>query len=130
MEGCFLTKNTSLTFTPIFVKIAYSENMLFLEEPKMKRRKKKPLIRGWRNKLAFLLVVYFAGFATAIYCLAPVPDRTGERGFAYSELKSDEFALAFNEGLHKIIDFGKSAALYTADLIKEGYHQAKAQANG
>ena len=96
----------------------------------MKTRKKKPLIRGWRNKLAFLLVVYFAGVATAIYCLAPVPNSTGEGGFAYSALKSDEFAVAFNEGLHKLIDFGKSAALYTADLIKQGYHHAKAQADG
>jgi hypothetical protein len=119
-----------LPFTSISVIIPYPQNMLFLEEPKMKRRKKKSLIRGWRNKLVFLLVVYFAGFATAIYCLAPVPSRTGERGFADSVLKSDKFAVAFNEGLHKLIDFGKSAALYTADLIKEGYHQANAQADG
>jgi hypothetical protein len=101
-----------------------------LEEPKMKRRKKKPIIRSWRNKLVLLLIVYFAGFATAIYCLAPVPNRTGEGSFADSALKSDEFAVAFNEGLHKLIDFGKSAALHTADLIKEGYHQVKAQADG
>ena len=26
---------------------------------------------GWRSKFIFLLVVYFAGFATAIYYLAP-----------------------------------------------------------
>lgn len=26
---------------------------------------------GWRSKLLFLLIVYFAGFATAIYHLAP-----------------------------------------------------------
>ena len=96
----------------------------------MKRKyRKKPLITGWRNKLIFLLVIYFAGFATAVYCLAPVPqnaaNRTGERSFVYSALKSDEFAVAFNEGLHKLIDFGKSAALRTADLIKHEYNQRR-----
>ncbi|MHA2290497.1 MAG: hypothetical protein ACXABG_17055 [Promethearchaeota archaeon] len=47
-----------------------------------------------------------------------MPNRTDEGSFADSVFKSDEFAVAFNEGLHKIIDFGKSAALYTADLLK------------
>ncbi len=94
----------------------------------------KSLIRGWRNKLIFLLVVYFFGFATAVYCLAPVPqnagNRTGEKNFAHSALKSDEFAMAFNEGLHKLIDFSKSAALRTADFIKQEYNQRKAQTSG
>ena len=89
----------------------------------MKRRnRKKSLIRGWRNKLIFLLVVYFAGFATAVYCLAPVPEntisRTGEKSFAHSALKSDEFAIAFNEGLHKLNDFGKSAALRMSEILR------------
>ena len=101
----------------------------------MKRKyKKKPLIRGWRSKLIFILVIYFAGFATAIYCLAPAPRNTanitGERSFAYSELKSEEFAEAFNEGLHQLIDFGKAAALRTADLIKHEYNHRRSQANG
>jgi hypothetical protein len=101
----------------------------------MKRRNKnKSLIRGWRNKLIFLLVVYFFGFATAIYCLAPVPQNRGHRidesSLAHSTLKSDEFAIAFNEGLHKVINFSKSAALRTADLIKKEYDQKWAQADG
>ncbi len=100
----------------------------------MKRRNRnKSLVRGWRNKLIFLLVVYFFGFATAVYCLAPVPqntgNRTGEKRFAHSGLKSYEFATAFNEGLHKVIDFSKSAALRTADLIKQEYKQRKVQSN-
>ena len=88
-------------------------------------------IRDWRHKLIFLLVIYFAGFATAIYCLAPAPqnavNQTDYNSFAYSALKSDEFATAFNEGLHKLIDFGKSAALRTADFIKQEYNQRKTQ---
>ena len=99
-----------------------------------RRNRNKSLIRGWRNKLIFLLVVYFFGFATAVYCLAPAPlntgNRTGERSFAHSALKSDEFATAFNEGLHKLIDFSKSAALRTADFIKQEYNHRKAQASG
>ena len=88
----------------------------------MKRKNRnKSIIKGWRNKLIFLLVVYFFGFATAVYCLAPVPqntaNRTSERSFAHSALKSDEFAIAFNEELHELINFGKSAASRAADLV-------------
>lgn len=101
----------------------------------MKRRNSnKSLIKGWRNKLIFVLVIYFSGFATAIYCLAPVPDnsarRTGEKSFAHSIFKSDEFATDFNEGLHKIINFSKSAALRTAGLIKQEYNERWAKADG
>jgi len=99
-----------------------------------RRNRNKSLIRGWRNKLIFLLVVYFFGFATAVYCLAPVPqnawNRTGEKSFTHLAFKSEEFAMAFNEGLHKLIDFSKSAALRTADFIKQEYNHRKAQANG
>jgi hypothetical protein len=96
--------------------------------------RRKSLIRGWRNKFIFLLVVYFAGFATAIYCLAPAPQDTdnhsGKKGFAHLTFKSEEFAISVNKGLHKVVDFSKSAALRTADLIKEEYRQRKVQANG
>ena len=99
----------------------------------MKILRHKSFIRGLRNKFIFLLVVYFAGFATAVYCLAPAPpdtgNQSGEKGLAYSAFNSEEFALAFNEGLHKLIDFSKSAALRTADFIKEEYKQRKEQAN-
>ncbi len=99
-----------------------------------RRNRNKSLIRGWRNKLIFLLVVYFFGFATAVYCLAPVHqnagNRSGEKGFAHSAFKSEEFAMAFNEGLHMVINFSKSAALRTADLIKQEYNHRKTQANG
>jgi hypothetical protein len=96
--------------------------------------RRKSLIRGWRNKLIFLLIVYFAGFATAVYCLSPAPQGTGnhsgEKGFADLTFKSEEFAMAFNKGLHKLIDFSKSAALRTADFIKQEYNQRRAQTNG
>ena len=83
----------------------------------------------WRSKIIFLLIVYFAGFATAIYCLAPVPEnqtnQPAEKGFAYSVFKSDEFAQSFNTGLHKCIDFGKDVACHTGRFIKEKYNNRK-----
>ena len=85
---------------------------------------------GWRIKLIFLLIVYFAGFATAIYCLAPVPGeqtcQSCEKSFAYSALKSDEFAQSFNSGMHKCIDFGKDAALRVSRFIKQKLDERQA----
>ncbi len=75
---------------------------------------------GWRSKLIFLLVVYFAGFATAIYCLTPVPEnQTCEKSFAYSAFKSDEFAQSFNAGMYKCVDFAKTAAWRTSEFLKQ-----------
>ena len=37
---------------------------------------------GWRGKLVFLLVVYFAGFASAVYYLAP-SGREGSQADSY-----------------------------------------------
>ncbi len=88
---------------------------------------------GWRAKLIFLLVVYFTGFATAIYCLAPAPN-TGFEGdqkqFAACALKSDDFAVAFNSGLHKCVRFGRKAALQTAYFFKEKYHNRRVDMEG
>ena len=80
-------------------------------------------MRGWRGKFIFLLIVYFAGFATAIYCLVPVPEnqigQPCEKSFVNSVFKSDEFAQSFNTGMHKCIDFGKAAALRAGRFIKQ-----------
>jgi hypothetical protein len=74
---------------------------------------------GWRGKLIFLLVVYFAGFATAIYCLAPVSDLSSEKGFAHSALKSDEFAKSFNVEMHKCLYYGKDTARRLSAFLKQ-----------
>lgn len=80
-------------------------------------------MRGWRIKLIFLLMVYFAGFATGIYTLAPTPeDRSCSqdmKDFSFSALKSDEFAQSFNKGMHKCLDFGKYAAVRAGKFIKQ-----------
>ncbi len=89
---------------------------------------------GWRIKFIFLLIVYFAGFATAIYCLAPVPDsqvsQSCEESFVYSALKSDEFAQSFNTGMHKCLDFGKDAAWRVGKFIKQKYDDRQLNTDG
>lgn len=80
-------------------------------------------MKGWRSKFIFLLIVYFAGFATAIYCLAPAPENQSnnsiDKGLISSVLKSDEFAKSLNSGMHKCVDFAKDAALRAGELIKQ-----------
>jgi len=89
---------------------------------------------GWRAKFIFLLIVYFAGFATAIYCLAPVPDsrdiETVESRFVNSALKSDEFAQSFNTGMHKCLDFARDAAWRAGVFLKQKLDDRKLQTNG
>ena len=86
-------------------------------------------MRGWRTKFIFLLIVYFAGFATAIYTLAPTPEsqacQLSEKSLVYSALKSDEFAKSFNQGMHKCIDFGKQAACRTGKFINQKIKDSK-----
>jgi hypothetical protein len=78
---------------------------------------------AWRRKLVFLLIVYFAGFATAIYCLAPAPDyrsaNPDDESLAASAFKSDEFAKSFNTGMHKCLGFGKDAARQAGAYLKQ-----------
>ena len=88
------------------------------------------ILRGWRSKLIFLFIIYFAGFATAIYTLAPTPENEGQStlsGFMSrhskngSQITSSEFVESFNAGMHKCVDFGKEAACHTAKFLKEKY---------
>ncbi len=79
---------------------------------------------GWRSKFILLLIVYFAGFATAIYTLAPAPEGTnisanGERTFAFSALKSDQFTQQFNVELHRCVDFVKEKGIEAGEYLKE-----------
>jgi hypothetical protein len=91
-------------------------------------------MRGWRVKLIFLLVVYFAGYATAIYTLAPAPqnqvNQPAEKTLVYSTFKSDEFAKSFNAGMHKCIDFGKDAAWRIAKFIKQKMDEKQLKTDG
>ncbi|MFQ6035233.1 MAG: hypothetical protein ACE5NM_05220 [Sedimentisphaerales bacterium] len=91
-------------------------------------------MRLWRTKFIFLLIVYFAGFASAIYTLAPVPEsqvyQLHEKGLVYSALKSDEFAKSFNQGMHKCIDFGKQAVWRAGEFINQKLKDRQPQTGG
>jgi uncharacterized protein involved in exopolysaccharide biosynthesis len=86
---------------------------------------------GWRTKLVFLLVIYAAGFLTAIYCLAPSPEHKSHESLqvarARATLQSEELARSVSSGVHKCLDFSKEAAKEAAKLIREKIQQAQAQ---
>jgi hypothetical protein len=86
----------------------------------------------WRGKIVFLLIVYFAGFATAIYTLAPVPENQASQfrnnSVKYSALKSDEFAQSFNTGMHKCLDFSKDLAWRMGKYIKQKFDDRQSRA--
>ena len=80
-------------------------------------------MRGWRNKFIFTLMVFFAGFATAIYTLAPAPEdeiaARSDKDTPQANFNSEEFVEGFNTGMHKCLELGKEAAVRTGKLVKE-----------
>ncbi len=83
---------------------------------------------GWRTKFVSLLIVYAAGFATAVYCLAPTPAPTSQPPLQLAQLgsalNSQKLVNSFNSGMHKCISFSKEAALETAKLIRTKMDEA------
>lgn len=80
---------------------------------------------GWKNKVLVVLIVYFMGFATAIYALAPASTKaTGPiepnhpKSFSQSFAKSDDFAGSFNSGMRKCLAAASAAAVRTGEFIK------------
>ena len=87
---------------------------------------------GWRNKVIVVLIVYFAGFATAIYALAPSSIQAAgqtepnqPKSFSHSFLKSNEFAMSFNSGMRTCIKAGSEAADYVKEKIMSDKETAK-----
>jgi hypothetical protein len=79
---------------------------------------------GRKSKFTFLLIVYFAGFATAIYCLAPSAGQNeigqaGEETFVESACKSEQFAQSFNTKMHIVLDYAKGASRRVGRFIKQ-----------
>lgn len=86
---------------------------------------------GWKRKLVSTLIVYAAGFATAIYCLAPGPEQrsgySGDPALIGKTLKSDEFARSVNAGMHRAVDFGKEAATRATKMVREKIDEARSK---
>jgi hypothetical protein len=91
-----------------------------------------------------MLVVYFGGFATAIYTLAPASENNAdasanssffrsikadaqEKSSVFSAVKSDEFKNSVNSGLQKCFEFSKDAAWRTARFIKQKIDERQAR---
>ena len=82
------------------------------------------LVKSWRSRFIFTLLVFFAGFATAVYTLAPAPEEKAtdgrcENDSPMSTFNSEKFVEDFNAGIHKCLKFGKKAALHTGKLLRE-----------
>ena len=88
---------------------------------------------GLRAKFVFLLIVYAAGFLTAVYCLAPAPEQTpgqsGQQASILGTLKSDEFAQSVNSGMHKALALGKEAAGKAAVKIRKKIKEAQTKSD-
>jgi hypothetical protein len=86
---------------------------------------------SWRTKLIFVLVVYFAGFATAVYCLAPAPEPKSQESLqttrARAGLQSQEIARSVKSGMHKCIAFSKEAAWQTAVFLRDRVKESQAR---
>ena len=84
-------------------------------------------MRGWRSRFIFILVIFFAGFAAGIYCLAPVPEAQAanaeEEGFVYSAFKSDEFAQSFNVKMHRCLDYTKDTTGKAGSYLKQKWNE-------
>jgi len=96
-------------------------------------------VRGWRKKLMVFLIVYFAGFATAIYMLVPGSANLAEaqgrsspksKGFATSVLKSDDFARWFRVKMDRCLDLGCDASKRIADSLNEKFSGGNESSDG
>ena len=85
---------------------------------------------GWRSKLLMSLIIYFAGFATAIYMLAPATDRPGATrngnssiiswaGSKQAQERSQQFAEVAGDRLRKFVSFAEEKAVQAGNILKE-----------
>lgn len=86
---------------------------------------------GWRMKFVFLLIVYCAGFATAVYCLAPTPKQDAGKSLGWAgmagTIKSEELARSVSSGIHKCVDLGQEAAAQLAKRIQAQIGKAQSE---
>ncbi len=79
-------------------------------------------MRNWRGKLITTLIIFSAGFATAIYFLAPVTETNGETKKVTrsreSNSETQQFAIAFNGKLKQALSFAEEKAVELGQVIK------------
>jgi len=78
-------------------------------------------------KILFLMIVYFAGFATAVYCLTPVHANpalhAGVNGFAKSDalsgVKTEEFKQNFYVAVSRLGVVARDTACDAYEFIRQ-----------
>ena len=86
---------------------------------------------GRKIRFVFSLIIFFAGYATAVYTLMPAPEVDAgryETGLNASTFQAGEFTNFLNSSIHKCIDISKEAASRTAELIKQKIKERQAEA--
>ena len=78
----------------------------------------------WRSKLLFMLIVYFAGFATAVYFIAPVDEEmkasvNSDESYRQGQFDTEQFAQATSARLHEFFSFAGDKASEVSELIKQ-----------
>jgi len=82
---------------------------------------------GWKSKLTLTLIIYFAGFATAIYYLAPEPANASEKNYqkqkinnTYETQENQESSLSnFSQTLKKYVNFAKGTTTQMQDALDQ-----------
>jgi hypothetical protein len=93
---------------------------------------------GWKGKFVFLLIVYFAGFATAVYYLAPSGENNNVVSASFTSSSDKDYAAAFanirdkvaaelknvdtqkykdafNRGMQKLLEMAKNSQIAAAN---------------
>ena len=96
---------------------------------------------GWRGKFIFLLLIYFAGFATAVYHLGPEPtqaqavEQSGQQqgsksftDFSASAIDSDKLLKTLNTSMHKLAHLTKDVSIKATNYIKQKFEESRQQA--
>ena len=92
----------------------------------------------WRGKLLFAMILYAAGFATAIYVLAPADvqaadGRDGCTGWSQEQtteqagvgIDAQAWAASVRVGMSKAASFAEEKALVLAEAIKARMEQSE-----
>jgi len=77
---------------------------------------------GWRNKLIFLLIVYFAGFATAVYYAVPAYTEAAEQmenSQNFSSFAQQGVSTSFEVRAQQLWDIAKDKSRRLSLFIRE-----------
>jgi hypothetical protein len=99
---------------------------------------RKEKMGRWQRKLLFTLIVYFAGFGTAIYVLAPAkqpsssPDQPAAavrvaRGAGISTEDAAKLRETMYRGVNKLKDFAEEQTVRAADFFRRRLDQQQTE---